>query len=109
MAQAQNSVVITNMAATGYNADVTCNEAGFVITGTIACDPNKILTSFNGEVQKDNALVCRFNSYQYGGPSGQGLSYNLSDIRDITLASQAILAIGAAAVEIQNEVTPPNE
>lgn len=106
MANNSSDVVITNFMATGYNADVTANKSGFVITGRIVCNPDKDITSFNGDVRKDDALVCNFNSQAYMPiPSGTPvLTYNLSNIKDIALASQALVAIGAAETDIQAEV-----
>ena len=82
-----------------------------MITGRIGCNSDKDITSFNGEVRNDDALVCNFNSQAYMPvPSGTPvLTYNLSNIKDITLASQALIAIGAAETDIQNELNKENE
>lgn len=111
MAVNQNSVIITNLEATGYNANVEATQSGYVITGQVSCNGQKLIISFNGQVDKDNERICSFNSYQYAPPTEEqsGLSYNITDIRDITKAAGAIVAIGAAETAIQAELLGENE
>ena len=111
MANNQDSVVINNFKAIGYNADVVVSKSGFTITGKISTNGDKVINKFDGTVMKNDQRVCAFNSYQRMPPSEDqsGLAYNVSDITDITLASQALIAIGAAEVDIQAEVKKVEE
>ena len=100
-----NSVAITNFKSIGYNADVEVSKSGFAITGKIGMDGDKKIVKYDGTVIQDNQRVCSFNSYQRIPANGEsGLAYNISDIFDAELASQAILAISASVADIQAEV-----
>ncbi len=110
MATNSSDVVITNFMANGYNGDVTATKSGFAIAGRIVCNSNKDITSFNGDVRTNDALVCTFNSMSTPGQGGVPvLTYNLSNIKDVAIASQALIAIGAAETDIQNEINKENE
>lgn len=100
-----NNLAINNLLATGYNADVEATKSGFVITGKVGLDTQKNITSFSGEVKKDDAFVCRFNTFNKPIPMReQGITFNLNDIQDTELGSQALVALGEVFDEVQTEV-----
>lgn len=90
---------VTNFKATSYNGQVEATEGTTKVQGEFVTNPEKGITSFEGNVTVDDEQIGSFNGYW----NGSKLRYNITNTGIEDFATVAA-AVAAAKTAIEAEI-----